>query len=221
MSRPIGIFDSGLGGLTVVRAIRRRLPAEAIVYFGDTARVPYGIKSGRTVARFAAEDCEFLLRHDPKCIVAACNTASAAAIPALQKRFDVPICGVIEPGATAAVRAAGGRPIGILATEGTIASGAYRRAIHARLPGAVLVEKACPLLVPLVEEGRTPADPIVRAVLAEYLGPMRAAGVGTVVLWCTHYPLVRDAIAEVLGPGVTLVDSATAVAEDVASRLAA
>ncbi len=220
MSRPIGIFDSGLGGLTVVRAIRGRLPAESIVYFGDTARVPYGIKSGRTIARFAAEDCEFLLRHDPKCIVAACNTASAAAIPTLTKRFDVPIFGVIEPGAAAAVRASGARPIGVLGTEATIASGAYRRAILKHMPDARLVEKACPLLVSLVEEGRLSGDPIVRAVLEEYLSPMRAEGVGAVVLGCTHYPLLREAIADVLGPGVTLVDSAAAVAEEVASQLA-
>lgn len=220
MGRPIGIFDSGLGGLTVVRAVRRRLPDESIVYFGDTARVPYGIKSGETVTRFAVEDCDFLCRHDPKLIVAACNTASAAAIPALSRRFDIPICGVIEPGAREAVRAAGGRPIGIIATEATIASGAYRRAIWALAPEAAIVEKACPLLVPLVEEGRDAADPVVRAVLAGYLAPLGEAGVGTVVLGCTHYPLLRAAIAEALAPGVTLVDSAEAVAAEVAARLA-
>ncbi|HUU90666.1 MAG TPA: glutamate racemase [Phycisphaerae bacterium] len=221
MSRPIGIFDSGLGGLTVVRAIRRHLPAESIVYFGDTARVPYGIKSGRTVTRFAAEDCEFLVRHDPKFIVAACNTASAAALPALQERFAVPLCGVIEPGAAEAVRVGRARPIGIIATEATVASGAYRRAILALAPDAALVEQACPLLVPLVEEGRSPGDRLVRLALEEYLAPLGQAGVGTVVLGCTHYPLLADAIAEVLGPDVALVDSAEAVAREVASRLAA
>jgi glutamate racemase len=220
MRRPIGIFDSGLGGLTVVRAIRRRLPAERIVYFGDTARVPYGIKSGRTVTRFAAEDCQFLCRYDPKYIVAACNTASAAALPALQARFAPPLTGVIEPGAAAAVRAGGGRPIGVIATEGTIGSGAYRRAIHRHLPDAVVVEKACPLLVPLVEEGRGPRDPLVRAALAEYLAEMRGAGVAALVLGCTHYPLIKEAIREAMGPGVALVDSAEAVADEVAAQLA-
>jgi len=219
MGQPIGIFDSGLGGLTVVRAIRDRLPAESIVYFGDTARVPYGTKSGETVARFACEDCEFLCRYDPKFIVVACNTASAAALPALSRRFRLPILGVIEPGARAAEAVGDGRPIGILGTERTIASGAYRRAIERRLPGTRLVERACPLLVPLVEEGRGPGDPIVRAALAEYLQPMVEAGVGAVVLGCTHYPLLKDGFAEALGPGVRLVDSAEAVADEVAYLL--
>ncbi len=221
VSRPIGIFDSGLGGLTVVRAIRRRLPAESIIYFGDTARVPYGIKSGRTVTRFATEDCRFLCRHDPKFIVAACNTASAAALPALEERFPMPVCGVIEPGAAEAVRVSGGRPIGVIATEATVASGAYRRAILALAPDATLIEQACPLLVPLVEEGRSAGDRIVRLALRQYLAPMQEADVATLVLGCTHYPLLGEAIAEVLGPGVRLVDSAEAVAHEVASRLAA
>jgi glutamate racemase len=219
MGRPIGIFDSGLGGLTVVRAIRRLLPAESIVYFGDTARVPYGTKSGETVARFACEDCEFLCRYDPKFIIVACNTASAAALPTLSRRFRLPVLGVIEPGARAAEAVCDGRPIGILGTERTIASGAYRRALQRRLPGATLVERACPLLVPLVEEGRGPADAIVRAVLAEYLRPMLEAKVGSVVLGCTHYPLLAEGIAAVLGPEVRLVDSAEAVADEVAYLL--
>ena len=220
MVQPIGIFDSGLGGLTVVRAIRRRLPFESLVYFGDTARVPYGIKSGRTVARFAVEDCEFLCRFDPKFIVVACNTASAAAMPVLKERFRQPMMGVIEPGARVAAAASDGRPIGVIATESTIASGAYRRAILAHLPSARLVEKACPLLVPLVEEGRDPHDRLVRAVLEEYLAPLVEAKVGSVVLGCTHYPLLKEAMAEVLGPDVVLVDSAEAVAEEVARLLA-
>jgi len=221
MDGPIGIFDSGLGGLTVVRAVRRRLPAESIVYFGDTARVPYGIKSSRTVTRFAMEACSLLLEHRPKFIVAACNTASATALPALADHLDVPLCGVIEPGAAQAVEPAGGRPIGVIATEATIASGAYRRAIHRLRPDATVLEKACPLLVPIVEEGRTVDDPVVRLVLREYLTPLAAGGVGTVVLGCTHYPLLAGAIAETLGPAVTLVDSAEAVAARVADRLAA
>ena len=221
MKRPIGIFDSGLGGLTVVRAIRRRLPAESIVYFGDTARVPYGIKSGTTVARFAVEDGEFLCRYDPKFIVVACNTASAAGLEVLRERFPVPVAGVIEPGARAAAKAARGRPIGVLGTEATIGSGAYRRAIQRYLPEAALVERACPLLVPLVEEGRGADDRIVRAVLKEYLGPLREAHVGSVVLGCTHYPLLAEGMAAVLGDDVALVDSAETVAEEAAARLAA
>ena len=216
MAQPIGIFDSGLGGLTVVRAIRRRLPAESVVYFGDTARVPYGIKSGETVARFAAEDCEFLCRYQPKFIVVACNTASAAALPLLSRRFRQPMLGVIEPGARAVQAVWNGRPIGVIATEATISSGAYRRAILRRLPTAELVEKACPLLVPLVEEGRDDADPIVQAVLAEYLKPLIEAKVGAVVLGCTHYPLLKDTIAAIMGHDVALVDSAETVAEEVA-----
>ncbi|MFO8013338.1 MAG: glutamate racemase [Phycisphaerae bacterium] len=221
MQRPIGIFDSGLGGLTVVRAVRRRLPAEAIVYFGDTARVPYGIKSPRTVTRFAAEACRLLARHEPKCLVAACNTASATALPALADGFDVPVLGVIEPGVAQALATCPAGPIGVIATEATVGSGAYRRAIARHGPEIRVVERACPLLVPIVEEGRSPDDPIVRAVLAEYLAPLAEAGVGAVVLGCTHYPLLKPAIAAVLGPDVPLVDSAEAVAEGVADRLRA
>ena len=220
MQRPIGVFDSGLGGLTVVRSLRRLLPGESLVYFGDTARVPYGIKSGATVTRFAVEDCQFLCRHGPKFIVAACNTASAAALPALRERFAVPICGVIEPGARAAVRTAGDRPIGVIGTEATIGSGAYREAIRRLRPGTELVEKACPLLVSLVEEGRRGDDRIVRMVLEEYLDPFRRVGIGSLVLGCTHYPLLKEGIARTLGPDVTLVDSADAVADEVAGELA-
>jgi len=220
MERPIGIFDSGLGGLTVVRAVRRRLPAEAIVYFGDTARVPYGIKSARTVTRFAAEACGLLTRYDPKCIVAACNTASATALPALAERLDVPVHGVIEPGVAQALATCPAGPIGVIATEATVASGAYRLALERRAPGVRVLQRACPLLVPLVEEGRSPDDPIVGAVLAEYLAPLAEARIGALVLGCTHYPLLKPAIAAVLGPDVPLVDSAEAVAEQVADRLA-
>ncbi|MBN1343502.1 MAG: glutamate racemase, partial [Phycisphaerae bacterium] len=188
-SRPIAVFDSGLGGLTVVAELQRQLPAEHIIYFGDTARVPYGTKSAETVIRFAREDCAFLLRFDPKMLVVACNTASAHAMPALTEWLDVPVCGVVEPGAQAAVKAAGGRTVAVIATEGTIASDAYRKAIQARQPSLPVVQKACPLLVPLVEEGRSADDPIVKAVLVEYLEPLRALAPAVVVLGCTHYPL--------------------------------
>jgi len=217
--RPIGVFDSGLGGLTVVAELRRQLPSEDLVYFGDTARVPYGTKSAETVIRFAREDCLFLLRFDPKMIVVACNTASAHAMPALVDALDVPVCGVVDPGSAAAVATADGRTVAVIATEGTIASDAYRRAIQALRPDLPVVQKACPLLVPLVEEGRTCDDPVVRTVLREYLEPLRALDPAAVVLGCTHYPLLKPAIAEVFDDSTLLVDSAEETASQVAQTL--
>ena len=217
--RPIGVFDSGLGGLTVVAELRRQLPSEDLVYFGDTARVPYGTKSAETVIRFAREDCSFLLRFDPKMIVVACNTASAHAMPALIDALGVPVCGVVDPGSAAAVASADGRTVAVIATEGTIASDAYRRAIQALRPDLPVVQKACPLLVPLVEEGRTCDDPVVRAVLREYLEPLRALNPAAVVLGCTHYPLLKPAIAEVFEKNTLLVDSAEETASQVAQTL--
>lgn len=219
--RPIAMFDSGLGGLTVVAELRRQLPGEDIIYFGDTARVPYGTKSAETVIRFAREDCSFLLRFDPKMLVVACNTASAHAMPALTDWLEIPSCGVVEPGAAAAVAAAKGRMVAVIATEGTIASDAYRRAIQSRQPNLPVVQKACPLLVPLVEEGRGSDDPVVRAVLAEYLDPLRALAPSVVVLGCTHYPLLKPAIASVFGDETLLVDSAEQTAIRVAETLLA
>jgi glutamate racemase len=217
--RCIGVFDSGIGGLTVVRELRRRLPNEDIVYFGDTARVPYGIKSAETVTRFAQEDCDFLLRFDPKMIVVACNTASAAALPALQSALPLPMCGVVEPGAREAVRLGQGQTIAVIATEATIASDAYRRAMRQYDPHARVVQRPCPLFVPLVEEGRPCADPIVQAVVRDYLEPIVRLDPKVVVLGCTHYPLLRQAIAEVTGPEVKLVDSGEQTARMVVDRL--
>lgn len=219
--RCIGVFDSGIGGLTVVRELRRRLPAEEVTYFGDTARVPYGIKSPQAVTAFSRQICEFLLRFDPKLIVVACNTASAAALPDLVKQFDIPICGVVRPGAQAAVSAARGRPIGVIATEATIYSDAYRRAIVTLDPQATVHQKACPLFVPAVEEGRDSDNRIVIDLADEYLGPLRRLGLGAVVLGCTHYPLLKPAIRRALGDEVVLVDSAEQTAESVAAELAA
>ena len=206
-SRCIAVFDSGIGGLTVVRALCERLPNEDIVYFGDTARVPYGSKSAQTVLRFARENCEFLLRMDPKLIVAACNTASAAALPELENWLDVPIIGVVEPGAAEAVRRAEGGMIGVIATEATVNSEAYVKAISARAPGAFVIQKACPLFVPLVEEGRSPDHAIVHAIVQDYLGGWARLRPRVVVLGCTHYPLLRGAILRVLGEDVVLIDS--------------
>ncbi len=206
-SHPIGVFDSGLGGLSVVRHLRQLLPHENLVYFGDTARIPYGTKSRPTVVQFALETAGFLLRFDPKLIVAACNTASALALDVLAREMPVPVIGVVEPGARAAVRLAQGHPVAVIGTEATIASGAYLKAIRALAPEQPVVAKACPLFVPLVEEGRDCDDEIVRLTVETYLGPLRTADVQVIVLGCTHYPLLREAIAACLGPQVHIVDS--------------
>lgn len=204
---PIAVFDSGLGGMSVVRELRRLLPGEDVVYFGDTARVPYGIKSRRTVAKFALEDARFLLQFDPKLIVAACNTASALAMDELDEKLPVPVVGVVKPGARAAVRLAEGAPVAVIGTEATISSGAYTAAIRSLAAQIEVVPQACPLFVPLVEEGRGSDDPIVKLAADTYLSPLREAGVGVVVLACTHYPLLREAIADYFGPGVQVVES--------------
>lgn len=219
--RCIGVFDSGLGGLTVVRELQRRLPAESIVYFGDTARVPYGFKSAETVTRFARENCDFLLRFDPKMIVVACNTASAAALSALEASLPVPVCGVVEPGAKEAVLIARGRTIGVIATEATINSDAYRRAMRQYQPDLRVVQKPCPLFVPLAEEGRRCDDDITRAVVREYLEPVVRLDPAVLVLGCTHYPLLKAAIADVAGPNIALVDSGEQTACAVVAHLKA
>ncbi len=219
--RCIGVFDSGIGGLTVVRELRRRLPQEDIVYFGDTARVPYGIKSSETVTRFSRANCEFLLRFDPKLIVVACNTASAAALPTLKASLPVPALGVVEPGAKEAVLKADGHTIAVIATEATINSDAYRRAMKRIQPDVRVVQKPCPLFVPLAEEGRPCNDPITQAVVRDYLEPIVRLDPRVMVLGCTHYPLLKGAIAEVMGPQVELVDSGAQTAKTVVARLKA
>jgi len=216
--QPIAVFDSGLGGLTVVRALQQHLPHESIVYFGDTARVPYGSKSSPTVLQFAEQDCHFLLRFDPKLVIVACNTASALALDDLGKRFEVPMLGVIHPGAAEAVRSAGGGPIAVLATESTVASDAYRRAIHALAPETPVTQQACPSLVALIEEGRSARDPILRQLLGEYLEPLARLKPVVVLLGCTHYPLVADAVADLM-PEAVIVDSAEATALDARAAL--
>lgn len=216
--RPIGVFDSGLGGLTVVRELARTMPAEDVVYLGDTARVPYGIKSLETVRRFALEDASFLLSFSPKLLVVACNSASAAAIDALQQRCPVTVVDVIRPSAAAATECTDA-PIGVIGTEATIASGAYTRAIAAIDPARKVVAVACPLLVPIVEEGRSESDPIVTNVLCDYLRDLQRSRCGALILGCTHYPLLRRAIANLMGPDVVLIDSGEAAAGQVKRRL--
>jgi glutamate racemase len=204
---PIGIFDSGLGGLTVARAVYRHLPRESTIYFGDTARVPYGPKSPDTVRRYSLEILDWLLGEGVKAVVVACNTSSAHALEALAARAPVPVLGVIEPGARAALRGNAGAPIGVIGTTGTVASGAYPRTLSALSPGVVVVQQACPLFVPLVEEGWF-EHPVTEVVAREYLAPLLAAGVEALVLGCTHYPLLAPVLAEVAGPEIRLVDSA-------------
>ena len=215
---PIGIFDSGVGGLTVYRALHERLPNERFVYLGDTARVPYGTKSLATVERYAVENSKFLEAHGIKLLVVACNTASALAVPAIRKAVQVPVIGVIEPGSRAAVEVAGGANIGVIATEATVNSGAYAKAIAALgAPGQVL-ERACPLFVPLAEEGWADSD-VARTVARDYLSDFRATSIAALVLGCTHYPILRDVISETIGRETTLIDSGAATAADVESLL--
>jgi glutamate racemase len=216
----IGIFDSGVGGLTVQRAILAALPGADTLYLGDTARVPYGTKSAETVTLYSLRNARFLLEEGIDLLVVACNTASAVALPALRDALPVPVLGVVEPGARAAAAVTRGR-VGVIGTPGTVASGAYQAALRAARPGVEVLAQACPLLVPLAEEGWTdPGDEVVRGVVRRYLAPLRQARVDTLVLGCTHYPLLAAAIAAEL-PGVTLVDSAATVAAEVAARLAA
>lgn len=215
---PVGVFDSGVGGLTVLRALERAFPGEDYVYFGDTARVPYGNKSDATVLRYAFEDALFLLRQGAKILVVACNTASAVAVDELQRYFAIPVLGVIEPGARAAVATTRTGRVGIIGTAATIRSGAYQSAIERLRPGTVTTAASCPLFVPLAEEGWHDEPPCLD-IARTYLGPLVAAGVDTLVLGCTHYPMLRGVIGQVMGPDVTLVDSADAAAEAVGGIL--
>jgi glutamate racemase len=215
---PIGIFDSGIGGLTVARAVFEQLPHESTVYFGDTARVPYGPKSPETVRRYSLEILRWLLDQRVKAVVIACNTSTAHALETLQAESPVPVIGVIEPGARAAAEQANGKPIGVIGTAGTIASNAYAKAIHRVRRDARVEQRACPLFVPLVEEGWF--EHRAAALIAEeYLAPLRAAGVGSLVLGCTHYPLLRPLLQHVMGPEVRLIDSGEETARVVASVL--
>ena len=204
---PIGVFDSGIGGLTVVKALVEDLPLESVVYFGDTARVPYGTKSKSTIVKFSLENVEFLLRCGVKCIVIACNTSSSWALPTLRKYFKVPIIGVIRPGAVAAVRATRNKCIGVVGTRATVESKAYEQAIQRLDPTIKVFSQSCPLFVPLVEEGWLNGS-VAGVVVQQYLEPMKQHQVDTLVLGCTHYPLLAPTIAQVMGEGIALVDSA-------------
>jgi glutamate racemase len=215
---PIGIFDSGVGGLTVYKALHERLPNERFVYLGDTARVPYGTKSLATVERYAVENSKFLEAHGVKLLVVACNTASALALPAIRAAIKVPVIGVIEPGSRAAVEVAQGANIGVIATEATIQSGAYAKALATMGATGQVIERACPLFVSLAEEGWANSD-VARIVAGDYLSEFKKTTVGALVLGCTHYPILRDVISETVGPDVRLIDSGAATARDVESLL--
>jgi len=215
---PIGIFDSGIGGLTVARAIYERLPHESTIYFGDTARVPYGPKSPDTVRRYSLEILHWLLGQGVKAVVIACNTSTAHALEALQAESPVPVIGVIEPGARAAVSAMRRGPIGVIGTTGTIASNAYARAIQAVKAGATVEQKACPLFVPLVEEGWF-EHPAAELIAREYLEPLKRANVDVLVLGCTHYPLLKPLLQRTMGPDIRLIDSGEETAAAVQGAL--
>jgi glutamate racemase len=206
-SHPIGVFDSGIGGLTVVASLQDLLPSENIFYIGDTARVPYGGKSRRTVERYSTEIGGLLLAEQAKIIVVACNTASALAVPRMQEIFKVPVQGVVAPGASAAVKATKNKHVGVIGTRATISSGAYEHAINGLAPDIEVHSVACPLLVPLIEEAMFD-DNVTDLMLARYLAPLLDKGIDTLVLGCTHYPLLKQALARTVGPDVTLVDSA-------------
>lgn len=221
-NRPIGVFDSGMGGLTVMRALMERLPQESFVYLGDTARLPYGSKSAETVRRYAVQCARALTKHDIKLLVVACNTASATALPALTEALSpTPVVGVIEPGAEAAVAAAPSGRIAVIATEGTVKGGAYQRAIHARRPAASVTQQPCPLFVALAEEGLT-EGPIAELVAKRYLDPLlskESSQPECLVLGCTHFPALKEVIAKIAGPHIRLVDSAATTAAAVEALL--
>ena len=217
--RPIGVFDSGVGGLTVVRALMERLPFEEILYFGDTARVPYGIKSVETITGYARQITDFLLGRDVKLLIIACNTMAAVAYDAVAKLSPVPVLDVIDAGANAAVGVTRNRSVGVIGTPATINSNAYARAIHDRGPEIRVFSRACPLLVPLVEEGWFD-HPVTRLTAREYLKPVLAEGIDTLVLGCTHYPLLKPLLQGIAGSGIGLVDSALAMADISAHLLA-
>lgn len=220
--RPIGVFDSGLGGLTAVRELRKVLPGETIVYFGDTGRVPYGSRSRDTIIQYAKQDIAFLLSQNVKYIMAACGTVSSILPAEVTDHLPVPYTGVLEAAARAAAKATCIRRIGVIGTAATIRSGSYERLLRGLIPDVQVSTRACPMFVPLVENGYLGAgNPITTAIAEEYLAPIRSAGVDTLILGCTHYPLIADVIGKVMGPGVTLIDPGRETADATRTLLAA
>jgi len=218
MQKAIGIFDSGIGGLTVLKEIVAKLPDENIIYLGDTARVPYGIRSPETVTRYSFENTNFLLTQEIKMLVVACNTATAISLDAVKKEFPLPVIGVLEPGARAAVAVTKTRKVGVIGTEATIGSNAYEKAIRRLAPDVEVTSLACPLFVSLAEEGWTDND-VAELVAEKYLASLRDTGVDTLVLGCTHYPLLKTVISKAVGSRIRLIDSATETAKEVCDVL--
>ena len=218
--RAIGVFDSGLGGLTAMRELTALLPNERFIYFGDTARVPYGTRSRETIISYARQDVNFLRSFDLKAILIACGTVSTTALDTLREEVPLPLIGVVDPAVEEAVAASKSGRIGLVGTSATVGSGAFQRAILAKNPAATVTSQACPLFVPLVENGRyESSDKVVELVVAEYLAPLKAAGVDTLVLGCTHYPLLMEAVAAYMGEGVALVNTGAAAAQALAGFL--
>lgn len=215
---PVGVFDSGVGGLTVAREISRQLPEENIVYFGDTARVPYGSKSQNTIIRFSEQIIRFLKTKQVKAIVIACNTASALALDAVRDEFDIPVMGVVIPGARAAVEATKNRKVGVVGTDATVQSGMYTKVIHEMAPDVTVIEKACPLFVPLVEEGFK-EHVVTREIIEYYLESMRNTDIDAMILGCTHYPLIRSKIRDYMGDRIQIVNPAYETAMDLKKML--
>lgn len=219
-TKPIGVFDSGLGGLTAVNALGKVLPQETLIYFGDTARVPYGGRSPQTLLKYARQDVAFLKAHKPKLLVIACGTVSTTCLQALQQENSLPIIGVVEPACIKAVEATKNGRIGMIATQASVRSGAYERTLHQLDAKAQVFCHPCPLLVPLVENGRMhPGDSVIETVVREYLEPLQAKHIDTLILGCTHYPLLWDIIGQVMGPEVTLISAGAAVAQAVDTLL--
>ena len=211
--RPVGVFDSGVGGLSAVRELRKLLPSENIIYFGDTSRVPYGGRSPEILLKYARQDVHFLRSFDIKAILVACGTVSTTCLPILRRENDLPILGVVEPACRRAVQVTKARRVGLIATAASVRSGAYEKCIGDLDPAVEVIAKACPLFVPLVENGRyRPGDTVIETVAREYLEPLRQTGIDTLILGCTHYPLLTEIIADIMGPGVTLIDSGAAAA---------
>lgn len=215
---PIGVFDSGVGGLTVAREIMRNLPNERIVYFGDTARVPYGSKSKTTILKYSRQIIRFLRTQDVKAVVVACNTASAYALEEIKQELDIPIIGVVKPGARVACSVTRNKKIGVIGTEATVSSQVYTRYINKQDPSVSVIGKACPLFVPLVEEGLL-KDPVTVEIATRYLKEVIEQGVDTLILGCTHYPLIRSTIREIVGEAVTLVNPAYETAKELGALL--
>lgn len=218
-NRPIGIFDSGLGGLTCVKKVLEILPGEDIIYFGDTGRVPYGTRSPETIVKYTRQDIRFLQTFDIKFIIIACGTASSAALPLIRGEFDTEIAGVLTPTCTRAAQLTRNGRIGVIGTRGTVQSGKYLQTLKGLDPGLEVYSKACPMFVPLVENGYTQGQEVARLIAQEYLTPIREAGVDTLILGCTHYPLLYQVIQEVMGEGVQLVDAGAETAVYAKARL--